>query len=321
MKTKTGIVLAVSLMFIFVLGNVQKSNAQMFIGAQAGYLSTKIYGNDTYGGMNWNSNISGGLNFGFKVATDFNIQIDVLYSVKGTKQKFIMKDMINAYEHDTTQIYKEVTKQYDNILKLSYVEVPILFKKSFSFKGGIFPYERQVSKVDLDIFAGPYVGYLFSSSTNLNASRVVNKTVGGETSTVSSGDTTSSFLIGNETITMATGEDVPAGLIDTISSVPTIRSIANLNKIDVGIMAGIGLSVELSKRSKFTLDARYSMGFLTIDNTYFNDIEYQFYPSGEGGYTANSENFGLNKITTKMDLKNTGFGFYLGYIHYLGIED
>ncbi len=310
--------LVVSSIFLFS----QPAKAQFYYGGTAGYLNSTAFGTDAFGGMNYMPGMSVGMNMGFKIVTDLNFQWEVLYSTKGFNQKFIIKDLVNAYENDTTEILRTITKQHTNQLKLSYVEVPIYLKKSFSFKGGIFPYDRKVSKTDFDLFIGAYVGYLMSANSTLKATRQVTKTSKTTTTTGETTDTASSFMIGQaKTVEMLTADDSASQstlLALLPSSTPSLSG--GLNSIDVGIVLGAGFSVELSPTTKFYINARYSMGVLSIDKTYFNNTANFFIPNNAGEYTINGSNYSLTSTSTKIDLRNKGVGVYIGFIHYIGMN-
>jgi len=310
----------VLLVSILLTGVFQYASAQMFWGFKAGYLSSKLAG-DTYGGINWQSNVTGGFSTGVKLMTDFNLHFDILYSVKGTNQKFVHKDIISGYETQTEPFTRTVTKQYDNNLMLSYIEVPIYLKKSFSFKGGIFPYQRTISKIDLDIFAGAYGAFMFAAGTDMSAKRSFIKVVGQTTTTGEEIDTISSFFIGQEQtfgIHPALEDTVGLNYLVMKQNLPSISndlSVSQLNRIDAGILAGLGFSVELNSSSKLTIDARYSIGLLSIDNTYFNNVYYSFAKDIDNNPII------LKTTNTKINLTNQNLAFYIGFIQYLGVND
>ncbi len=314
--------IVLSAIVILLMAGVQPSHAQFFYGATAGYLNSTGYGNDVFGGMNYMGGISAGLTMGFKIVTDFNVQWDLVYSTKGFNQKFIIKDLINAYENDTIQILRTVTKQHTNQLKLTYVEMPLYLKKSFSFKGGVFPYDRTISKWDFDILVGPYVGYLLGSTASLKATRQVTKESAYGVTTGEVTDTASTFMIGQKVSAVLMSSSDTASQATLLALLPkdSPSLSGGLNSIDVGFTVGAGFSLEVNETSKIFINARYSMGLMTIDKTYFNNVTYQFIPDNAGPYLINGNNYSTVESRTKIDLKNKGFGIYFGFIHYLGMN-
>ncbi|MBT3423411.1 MAG: PorT family protein [Bacteroidetes bacterium] len=301
---------------LFVLGIALSSQAQLFYGFKGGYTGYKLSG-DTYGGINSLKSPSGGAILGYKMKIDFSIQGEFLYVNKGVHQLFTHQKTVHSFESDTTPVTILDTKKYDNSLTLSYIEVPILFKKSFSFKGGVFPYDRKTGKLDLDIFLGPYMGYRFGSSNKLTTVWKQDVTIYNNTTAgVEANYDTTSFFIGQDVTITRVDTSFPEALF--LNYIPKDKpSISGLSSFDAGITAGIGFSLEISENSKFTIDARYSVGILSIDKTYFNDVEYEFSPSTTGDLTIAGNKFAMVERRTKVDLKNTGMGVYLGYIYFL----
>lgn len=307
---------------VLILGTLS-ANAQFFYGAKAGYLSSKLIGNDTYGGINWAGTPSLGLNFGVNLATDFNLHFDLVYATKGTNQKFIIKDYITGFLNDTTPTTKTVTKQHNNKLRLSYVQVPIYFKKSFSLKGGVFPYDRLISKTDIDFFVGTYVGYMIGSSANLSATRQETSDINGEITVGPTTDTASSFMMGQKASAMVVDDPTIAESTILAQMVGEARpDISELMKIDVGLNAGVGISVEISSDSKFYIETRASIGMLSIDKAYFNNYTYLLTETSntEGNIVdINGVNYSYTKASSTVDLRNVNIGVYMGFIHYVGM--
>jgi hypothetical protein len=291
---------------ILVFSACFSSYSQLTYGFKAGYGMNKLSGGDLYGGINWKSGVTGGLIIGYKFKTDFNFQSEILFDQSGMNQKFIQ---INRTVHDEglDRISEDSTFTYDNSLNLTYVKVPLLLKKSFSFKGGTYPFLRSTSTIDLDVFAGPYVSYLISASSKFST-KVAVKTYKNGTNTKTETETAindkyhNSFHIGQSGDT--------SSLIPPEFLQPRPALSDGIAKLDVGISVGLGLSFELNARSKLTIDARYSMGLLSIDNGYFSNKIYTLYtlPDGSTGYKA---------TVNKLDLKNSSINAFLGYIIYL----
>lgn len=309
--------------FVFVLlilltTVLQNASAQLVYGVKAGYTGYKLTGSDVYGGMNYVYNPSFGANFGIKFKTDFQLQFELMYLTKGVHQLFIHKQTIHAFEQDTVQITINDQKKYDNTLKTTYLEMPVYLRKSFSLKGGVWPYDRKVGRVDLDFFIGGYFGYRFGGTTKMSTLWKQDITKRGITTpgTEVIYDTTS-FFIGQNISIVSVDSTYPKEMF--IPYVPQNKPSASsdLAPFDAGILLGAGLSVEASEKSKITFDFRYSMGLMTIDKTYFNDITYYFTPDVSGLIQIAGNNFSMTTSRKKMDIKNSGIGFYIGYTIYL----
>ncbi|HPD64799.1 MAG TPA: outer membrane beta-barrel protein [Bacteroidia bacterium] len=310
--------LVIFLMLLLSAVIAQHASAQLVYGVKAGYTGYKLTGSDVYGGMNYVYNPSFGANLGIKFTTDFQLQFEFLYLTKGVHQLFTHKQTIHAFEQDTVQITIADVKKYDNTLKMNYLEVPVYLRKSFSLKGGVWPYDRKIGRVDFDLFLGGYFGYRFGGTVSQTTLWKQDITKRGITTpgTEVKYDTNSFFIGQNITIT-SVDSTYPKEMF--IPYVPTNKPSASkdLAPFDAGIIVGAGFSLEVSEHAKLTLDMRYTMGLLTIDKTYFNDIEYLFTPDGSGLIQIAGNNFSMTTRRTKMDVKNSGIGLFLGYTYYL----
>jgi hypothetical protein len=197
-----------------------------------------------------------------------------------------------------------------------------MLRKSISIKGkNVYPYRRKISLTDIDIMAGPYVAYMISASENLDTKVSVQNTDNGVvTATEAERGLTDYYHK-----TMGIGKQVKITSKDSLA-IPVSPAIypylpdragisTGLNKFDVGVTASIGMSFELSPDVKLNIGGNYSMGLLTIDKEYYSNLEYIIVPDISG-----SPDINLAKITkevTKVDLKNTGFGFYIGVVKYM----
>jgi hypothetical protein len=317
------------LMVFFTVGLYHTSNSQMIYGFKAGYAMNKLTGGDLNGGVNYHKQVSGGVILGYKFRTDFCFQSEILFNQAGMNQQFIEVNKNQQFDQASGKtLSTDTTFKHINELTLNYVTVPLLLKKSFSFKAGIIPYQRNTSILDFDIFAGPYVSYLISANGDFNTKIMVQKTsdnVVTETPvkeraidrSVPAEKAHDGFFIGqNNTIVKADSSLPPAGYL---AMYLPARAALNkgLSKLDVGVTVGLGFSIETSSHSKLTFDVRYSMGLLTIDKEYFSDIEYKYKSGGSesiGGWPGGAK---LTKTITKANIKNSGFGAFLGYLIYL----
>lgn len=289
-----------SLLVLILLSIVPSlSFGQWILGAKAGYNFTKITGGGVYGGMNNKSGFEIGAVISKKLKVDFAFESGIFYSMAGVNQKFIQVKKESSNNPTTNdRISKDSTFRISNTLSLNYVKIPLMLRKSFSIKGSnLYPYKRKISITDIDIMIGPYVSYLLSASASYsNKVSVVTKVNDLTTSTEPekglTDDYHKSFQIGF----------IDSTLVD--SRRPSLSK--GLNKFDVGITASLGVSFELSTSTKLMVGGNYSMGLLTIDKTYFNDI------------TPGVDSQG-NPVTnvTKKDLKNSSMGVYLAWVKYL----
>jgi len=198
-----------------------------------------------------------------------------------------------------------------------------MLRKSFSIKGkNVYPYRRKISLTDIDVMVGPYVAYMISASENLDTKVSVQNTDNGVvTATEAEKGLTDAYHK-----SMSIGKGVTIRSTDTLTIpvgpylypfLPQRASInKGLNKFDVGIAAALGLSFELSPDVKLNIGGNYSMGLVTIDKEYYSNLTYTVTPGGSvnrGGGTMAS----ISKKATKVDLKNSGFGFYIGVVKYM----
>jgi len=311
---KTSIIIVLALISSFW---VNHADAQINYGIKAGYTGYKLTGSDVYGGMNYVYNPAFGGSFGIKFKTDFQLVAEINYVTKGVHQLFTTQQTIHSFEFDTVPVKTLDYKKYNNTLKTTYVDLPILLKKSFSFKGGVWPYDRKIGKVDFDLILGGYFGYRIGGSASLSTMWKQDITKKNITTpgTEIKYDTTG-FYIGQKVKITSVDTTYPKELFTNY--VPTSKPNASkdLSSFDAGIIAGLGMSVEVNDRSKISLEFRYSMGLLTVDKTYFNNVEYLFTP-GAGAILIGTESFAMTTRRTKMDVKNNGIGLFLGYTIYV----
>jgi hypothetical protein len=312
------------IVFVLILTStcIIGAHAQHYAGIKAGMGNFNISGADTYGGMNYKSSTSFGGIYGFKFQTDLALQVELLYTTKGSSQQWTRIDHYSFTRFDTIKGNRDETFKFNNQYDISYLEVPILLKKSFSIKlGGVMPYKRTISKIDIDVFLGPYVAYMMGSNIKFSTSFESLTQVSGENDIRLSGspDSLNSAGMGGYTVSATDTSFFGTAAFQTRAKQLYNDELANrsgddLSKLDIGFVFGGGFSIELNHKSKVTFDIRSTMGLFTIDNTYFNDIEYEFSPGANPG---NIEEYNVTENRTKMDLKNKGIAFYLGYFIFL----
>jgi hypothetical protein len=274
---------------------------------------------------------SAGIIIGDNFKTDFSLQVEILYYSAGFNQQYTVINHDQTFDYTLTPpqpVDTSYTYKHSNTLNLTYLYIPILFKKSFSFKGGVIPYSRETSIFDFDIFAGPYFSYLLSSSANMSTTMSYKYYQGGtyQTGTLARTSPDRDYTAGNSfgiggKVTIASGDtsaipNNPAFLAQYIKP-STVTASNGMSSIDAGLVFGLGFSMEIGPSSKLSIDARYSMGFLSIDNTYFNNVAYIFKQDPNGTIIINSNKVSYTETRTKMNLTNSGMGVFLSYIHYV----
>ncbi len=282
------------------------SHAQFYFGGKIGPSLTNVNGD--FAGNNYKFGYSSGgiIGVSFGEFDQFNIQTDLLISLKGVNQKFEEKSSLRRGD-----ILTETTLKYDNNLHLSYFEAPLTFKYSLSLGGGVFPYNKEKGPVNIDIMAGPYIGYLLDAAASFNTERTTRVVFYDDEGEVENEDVTNSELeAGKFRLKNRAKHGLkPYGSLDTFEQVNIPSSLdGSLNTLDIGLSFGAGISFELSKSSTLGLEGRYTTGFMSIDDTFFNDykVNSEISEDGEANYDIQSN---------QADLTNTAFVFYLTWTY------
>jgi hypothetical protein len=304
------------------------SFGQWILGAKAGYVNSKLTGGDVYGGMNYKGGIEAGVVISKKLKVDFGFESGIFYSMAGVNQKYIEQNIVSYQDPVTQQIVKkDSTFRHTSSLSLSYIKVPLMLRKSISIKGkNLYPYHRKISITDIDIMIGPYVSYLLSASATLDTKVAVTETRDGvpqpdgtkPEGPIKPEDTYhKTFGIGQGIkVNLPADSSVPGGTY-IYQYLPKRADLSNgLSKIDVGVVAAVGLSIELSSSSKLTIGGNYSMGLLSIDKEYFSNLVYTVTPGGSTDIGTGTP-VSISSKATKMDIKNTSIGAYIGFVKYL----
>lgn len=168
----------------------------------------------------------------------WSLNPELHYSVKGGVQKldsFFVQQTIAPGWSDVTQ----TVSNFD----FNYIEIPILmrFSTPLGKKTALYPYENSVKPFYLDLFAGPYFGYMIS-----------NKNEASVTLTRSSaGDTTEAFNFSEKTG-------------------PSSASVDMISKIDYGAVMGMGIKWRFNRKSYLYLDFRYTLSFANLNKGYWD---------------------------------------------------
>ena len=163
---------------------------------------------------------------------------EIYYSVKGGIQKldsFFVQQTVSPG-------WVDITRTVSNI-DLNYIEIPLLmrFSTPLGKKTALYPYENSVKPFYLDLFGGPYFGYIISNTNE--ASYTLSRT--------SAGDTSAEFNFERK-----------VG--------PSSASIENISKIDYGAVMGMGIKWRFNRKSYLYLDLRYTLSFANLNKGYWD---------------------------------------------------
>lgn len=287
---------------------------QMFLGGKVAGSNTTIQGD--LPGNNYNQNLSGGLIVGYTFTEDdlFSIQSEIQYSMKGTNQQYKeVPDLANNADAE------KIERQFDNDLDLTYIEMPIMAKLSLALGSSTFPYGTGSGPFSIDLYAGPYVGYLMDAEATrmVTTTRTIeNIQENGETveQTITTESNRGRFRTSNqfedgismpELINALENASEGNPFAEAISAPDDLKS--GLSTLDVGLVGGIGMSLDVGDNSKITLDGRFSRGLMSIDDLYFNSIKFEV---DENGMPTVEQ--------SQADLFNTAVSVNLGYIYKFG---
>ncbi len=285
-----------------------KADAQFYFGGKAGPTITNINGD--FPGNNPKVGFSSGATIGvsFGEYDQYNIQADLLGSLRGFNQKF--QEVSNLEQNNVST---ETKLNYDNKLHLTYFEAPLTFKYSLSLGGGVFPYSGETGPVNIDFMVGPYAGFLVNSGASFNTSRETTVKFLTDDGEVEDEQQSSTEIDGGKFRLKNRSEYGlnPYRGLDSFEDVDIPTTLdGNLNSLDIGVTAGAGISFEISDHSTLGIEGRYTMGFLNIDDTFFNDYEVSS--------SVNADNTVDYDVTAnKADLTNSGWVAYLSWTYQL----
>jgi len=299
---------------VFVLAGslliVNTANAQFYFGGKAGPTYTTVNGD--FPGNNYKLGFSSGATVGvaFGDYDQFNIQADLLLTTKGLNQTFTEVSSLRQ-----GNILTETTLEYDNDLNLTYFEAPLTFKYSLSLGGGAFPYHGENGPVNIDLMAGPYFGMLMNATASFNTRQETRVAFYNDEGEVEDENTSSSEIEGGKFRLENRGRHglSPYGSLDTFSDVDIPSTLdGNLNQMDIGISTGIGISFELDENHTLGLEGRYTVGLVTIDDTFFNNYEVE--PE------VNNQEVTYNVNANQADLTNSAFVGYVTWTYQISPE-
>ncbi|HYG15815.1 MAG TPA: porin family protein [Bacteroidia bacterium] len=172
----------------------------------------------------------------------FSLNPELAYSVKGSVQR--LDTTASAIDFSGPPIaYTEKNVSVSNF-DLGYIELPVLFRFSTPLgrPSAMYPFENSVKPFYLDIFAGPYFGFLLMPKN--------------ESST---------------TITRSSDNDTSEAY-NFSTKVKSNGTITQIGKIDYGAVAGLGFKWRFNRKSYLYLDVRYTMGFANLNKGYWDRI-------------------------------------------------
>ena len=295
-------VLSFGMLFITSQSQAQ---TKWYLGGRAGPSLTNMVGD--FPGNNYKLGYSGGATVGLAMGDDYNfsIQADLMASLKGFNQKY---EEVATIEDD--RVVSKTTTEFDNDLNLGYLELPITAKYSLTLGGGVFPYESRKGSFHIDFFAGPYVGYLFGAGASFNTTQTNVVTFLDESGEKTNENKDEADIDGGKF--RVKGRDAyglnPYGNIDTFSNVNIPSKLTDgLSSIDIGVTAGLGISLDVGENGRLGLEGRFSRGMVSIDDGFFNSIE----------ITGFDDNFKPQFEYEQADIKNVNMAAYLSYVYYI----
>ncbi len=209
------------------------SNAQLYLGAKVGLNVANVTASFPKTSFSTKMGINGGATLKYKFASSFGLQMDLLYSQMGSQSKKV--------EVTTDPLIGTTTTTTETVYDLSYFQIPIYANIEIPIKSEkLIPYRVMENVVSIHFFGGGYFGY-------------------GLGNNISTSVKTSLIDIDNN--------NVPQSPIPKVSG-----AAKKFNGIDYGIAAGAGVSFNLSKVGKLTVDIRYLLGMGNFNsNKAFND--------------------------------------------------
>lgn len=277
------------------------AKGQFYFGGKAGATLTNVNGD--FPGNNQKLGYSTGATVGlaFGEYDQFNVQADLLITTKGVNQTY---EEVSSLQQGN--ILTETTLSYDNNLNLTYFEAPLTFKYSLSLGGGTFPYGGENGPVNIDLMAGPYIGMLMNATASFSTQQETRVAFFNDQGEVEDENTSSTDIDGGKfRLENRSRYGLrPYGSLDTFKDVDIPSTLnGNLNQMDIGLSTGIGISFELDENHTLGIEGRYTVGFVTIDDTFFND--YEVTPK------VNNQQISYDVSSNKADLTNSAF---VGYV-------
>ncbi len=208
------------------------SNAQLFLGAKVGLNVANVSASFPKTSFSTKMGINGGATLKYNFMSTFGLQMDMLYSQMGANSK-----KVEALPDDAGGT---ITTTTETVYDFSYLQIPIYANWEIPIKSEkLVPYRVRENVISIHLFGGGFFGYGLGN----NAATSVKK-----------------YLV-----------DVDGNASTTV--IPKVSGAnSKFNSIDFGIAAGAGVSFNISKVGKLTVDLRYIMGMGNFNsNKAFND--------------------------------------------------
>ena len=164
-----------------------------------------------------------------KLSKKLYLQAELNYSSQGGKKKgaqAIATNNFTSYFPPNTEVPPYVYANYSNVVKLNYLELPVMLKGEFELN----------TKISFFVNGGPYMAYL------LNAKSVT----GGSSNIFTDQQMTQPLL------------PAPASFDQSMN----VKS--DLNKFNLGIQGGLGLSLNFNNTNKLLITVGGNYGFVYI---------------------------------------------------------
>ena len=229
------------------------SNAQLFLGAKVGLNVANVSASFQKTSFSTKMGINGGATLTYNFMSTFGLQMDMLYSQMGSQAKKVESLPDGAGGTLTTTT--------ETVYDLSYLQIPIYANWEIPIKSEkLVPYRVRENIISIHLMGGGFFGYGLSNNISTSVKQ---------------------YLVD----------------VDNNASTTVIPKVSGANKkfnaIDFGIAAGAGVSFNISKVGKLTVDLRYLMGM--------------------GNFNSNG---GFVDVTGKKPvMTNSAPQIELGYIH------
>ena len=202
------------------------TKAQLYLGAKVGLNLANVTATFPATAFNKKIGFNGGATLKYNFVNTFGLQMDLLYSQMGSQSKKVEKMDDGAGGVITTTT--------ETIYDLSYLQVPLFVNWEIPIKSEkIVPYRYSENIVSFHFYGGGFFGYALGNNASTS---VKNYTVDADKAAT------------------------------TVVSPKVSGTIKKFNKIDYGIALGTGVSFNLSKIGKLTLDFRYLMGLSNFNS-------------------------------------------------------
>lgn len=225
------------------------TKAQLYLGAKVGLNIANVTASVPATSFSKKIGIDGGATLKYNFVNTVGAQMDILYSQMGSRAKKVEKMDDGAGGVLTTTTETVYDFTYLQIPLFVNIEIPIKSEK-------LVPYRYSENVVGIHFYGGGYFGYAIGNKASTSVKQYLVDVDGNKTTTV---------------VPKVSGE------------------IKKFNPIDFGLAFGTGVSFNLSKVGKLTVDGRYLLGLAS---------------------------FNSNKaFPTVKEMKNSAIQIQLGYIH------